>query len=241
MPSHGCERHRLYPNNRFLAKRPSLGRFSFVCDHARKGCARQVTSLRALVFMLEWVMAKRNRPKRNYAGGGGRLAGYISAYGHQKTGHLLTTSDLLARATEIFKPPQPFTTCDKAIAFIRAGDWTDLKAKPPSINKPSIRARKSRNQAGSSFNEFYQSWEWKRLRYDFLLVQGRRCMCCGNHADNTRIVVDHIKPIRHHWGLRLDRNNLQVLCDDCNMGKGSRHENDFRPLPSSDWILHLAA
>lgn len=42
------------------------------------------------------------------------------------------------------------------------------------------------------------------------------------------MVVDHIKPIRKHWHLRLDSNNLQILCDDCNMGKGSRGETDWR-------------
>jgi 5-methylcytosine-specific restriction endonuclease McrA len=44
------------------------------------------------------------------------------------------------------------------------------------------------------------------------------------------VVVDHIRPIRHHWELRLDINNLQLLCDDCNKGKGSTDETDWRDL-----------
>lgn len=74
--------------------------------------------------------------------------------------------------------------------------------------------------------EFYKSWEWKRARYDTGGRYGWRCMACG---DKLNIRIDHIKPLRKYWDLRLDRDNLQVLCNDCNMGKGSRDETDFRP------------
>ena len=81
-------------------------------------------------------------------------------------------------------------------------------------------------------DEFYASWEWKRLRYDFLKDKARRCGCCGRSPDDgVAVNVDHIKPIRHHWRLRLDYNNLQILCSDCNMGKGSRDETDWRRTP----------
>lgn len=76
---------------------------------------------------------------------------------------------------------------------------------------------------------FYESWEWKRTRYDFLKGKDRRCECCGTSpAHGARMVVDHVKPIRHFWALRLDPKNLQLLCDDCNMGKGSRDMTDWR-------------
>lgn len=79
-------------------------------------------------------------------------------------------------------------------------------------------------------DSFYESWEWKRLRYDFLKGKNRRCQCCGATAENgSRIVIDHVKPIRRYWNLRLDIGNLQILCDDCNMGKGSRDTTDWRP------------
>lgn len=77
---------------------------------------------------------------------------------------------------------------------------------------------------------FYASWEWKRLSYDVKLERGRTCECCGAKAPNVTIHTDHVKPIRKHWHLRLDKTNLQVLCEDCNMGKGSRDETDFRAM-----------
>lgn len=76
---------------------------------------------------------------------------------------------------------------------------------------------------------FYASWEWKRLRYSILLERGARCECCGaSKDDGVAIVVDHIRPIRRFWELRLDPENCQVLCNDCNMGKGSDDETDWR-------------
>jgi hypothetical protein len=77
---------------------------------------------------------------------------------------------------------------------------------------------------------FYDSWAWSELRFDTLQCYGRRCMCCGATPETgARIVVDHIEPLRYRWSRRLDRENLQVLCDDCNKGKGARDRTDFRP------------
>lgn len=76
---------------------------------------------------------------------------------------------------------------------------------------------------------FYRSPEWKRLRYAALARHGRRCLCCGASPTNgTCIVVDHIKPVRTHPHLRLRLDNLQVLCDACNVGKGSHDRTDWR-------------
>lgn len=76
---------------------------------------------------------------------------------------------------------------------------------------------------------FYESWGWKRARYDFIKDKQRRCQCCGATPENgVRIVVDHIHPIRKFWSRRLDPSNFQILCDDCNMGKGSRDQTDWR-------------
>lgn len=98
-------------------------------------------------------------------------------------------------------------------------------AKPPDKTKP-----KSHHETG----DFYDSWEWKRCRYDFLKDRERRCQCCGMTPDvGARIVVDHVKPVKKYWDLRLDAANLQILCDDCNMGKGSRDETDWREIKTT--------
>lgn len=78
---------------------------------------------------------------------------------------------------------------------------------------------------------FYSSWEWKAARYEAIKKHGRRCLCCGWEpgADASNwLVVDHIKPIATFPHLALEQSNLQVLCNDCNMGKSRKHRDDFR-------------
>jgi 5-methylcytosine-specific restriction endonuclease McrA len=83
--------------------------------------------------------------------------------------------------------------------------------------------------------EFYKSWDWRTLRMKTIKRYGRRCQCCGaTPADRdsagapVRIVVDHIKPLSKYWQLRLVPSNLQILCDECNQGKGAWDETDHR-------------
>lgn len=78
--------------------------------------------------------------------------------------------------------------------------------------------------------EFYDSREWAAMRYEALRLHGARCQCCGATPSDGRTVlnVDHIKPLRVFWDLRLDLNNLQILCGGCNLGKGARHADDWR-------------
>lgn len=73
---------------------------------------------------------------------------------------------------------------------------------------------------------FYLSPEWRMARYEILRRDGAKCACC--RTTEKPVVVDHIKPLRVFWHLRLDPKNLQVLCDDCNQGKGARHADNWR-------------
>jgi HNH endonuclease len=78
-------------------------------------------------------------------------------------------------------------------------------------------------------NTFYSSFEWRKLRYEILKESDHRCACCGTSThDGAALTVDHIKPIRHFPHLALDKQNLQVLCRTCNIGKGSWDETDWR-------------
>lgn len=129
-----------------------------------------------------------------------------------------------------------------------------LRVPPPPQQHKSKKQRKweeraARRRAASRENKkpdaqshlderaaFYASWEWRTLRMEILKQYGHRCQSCGaTTKDKTvsgapvRIVVDHIKPLSKFWDLRLDRNNLQVLCDECNQGKGAWDQTDYRP------------
>ena len=111
-----------------------------------------------------------------------------------------------------------------------------VKVLPPAEHPPKLSKRiaapataTERGPNEEKIAAFYASAEWKRLSYRAKLKYGRRCMCCGAGPSQGAVInTDHVKPIRKHWRLRLDMDNLQVLCADCNIGKGSWDETDFR-------------
>lgn len=75
-------------------------------------------------------------------------------------------------------------------------------------------------------SNFYQSREWRELRYKFLRTSSRKCQCC--FSTNKPLHVDHIRPVSKFPELKLEINNLQVLCEDCNLGKSNLFFDDFR-------------
>ena len=78
---------------------------------------------------------------------------------------------------------------------------------------------------------FYASREWKELRYEAIRVNGGKCQCCGRSPLDHGIVlhVDHIKPKSLFPKLAFELSNLQVLCEDCNIGKCNYDSTDWRP------------
>lgn len=77
--------------------------------------------------------------------------------------------------------------------------------------------------------EFYASLEWKKVRYDVLKESNGRCCLCGRSAkDGVVLQVDHIVPLSKDWSKRLDKSNLQVLCEDCNLGKSNRDSINWK-------------
>lgn len=113
-----------------------------------------------------------------------------------------------------------------------------LEQRPQQPN-PKIERRhlsRSKRKEVDKRLAFYDSWEWKKARYQVLQRYGATCMLCGAGRGDVsldgkpvKIDVDHIKPLSKHWELRLDPLNLQVLCHDCNKGKGAWDTTDYRP------------
>jgi len=76
---------------------------------------------------------------------------------------------------------------------------------------------------------FLSTFEWRRVRMEVLKKYGPKCMCCGaTSATGAVMNVDHIKPRKKWPSLALDVNNLQILCHDCNHGKGNWDQTDWR-------------
>lgn len=94
-------------------------------------------------------------------------------------------------------------------------------------------ARKAAMYAGAvgrkSPPSFYESREWRHVRYQALVRSDGRCQCCGaSSKDGATLHVDHIKPRSKYRRLELELSNLQVLCADCNLGKSNVDETDWR-------------
>jgi 5-methylcytosine-specific restriction endonuclease McrA len=93
------------------------------------------------------------------------------------------------------------------------------------------RERAARVERVDRYKKFYNSRAWRAARYAYLKTLARplKCMCCGASAQERRLAVDHIIPIRKDWSRRLDPTNFQVLCAvDCNLAKASSDSTDWR-------------
>ena len=111
---------------------------------------------------------------------------------------------------------------------------------------------KSANQLAQEFKQtkvrgihtasdaFLMTYEWRKVRMEALKKYGARCQCCGaTPAHGAVMNVDHIKPRKLYPHLALDLNNLQVLCHDCNHGKGNWDMTDWRERNESPIQLDL--
>lgn len=74
---------------------------------------------------------------------------------------------------------------------------------------------------------FYKSRAWRELRL-LALANCRVCQACGARPPDVVLHVDHVQPRYKAPHLALSLENLQVLCEDCNVGKGAWSNADFR-------------
>ncbi len=76
-------------------------------------------------------------------------------------------------------------------------------------------------------SSFYHSEAWQELRKQVFQKYPSICGRCGN---KNHLEVDHVKPRSKYLDLELELGNLQILCRDCNLLKGTQDspEWDFR-------------
>jgi len=109
------------------------------------------------------------------------------------------------------------------------------KVKDQPISRPkkfkTEKKRKNYELGSSSYKDFYWSKEWRKLRLTILEKYECKCMMCGRSPRDHKVVlhVDHIKPRSKFPEFALTATNLQILCEDCNLGKSNRYETDWRP------------
>jgi 5-methylcytosine-specific restriction endonuclease McrA len=129
--------------------------------------------------------------------------------------------DRLKKAVAAKKTLSKMLLSDKAVQEVLQKELAKIKARHSKQYKqwlPYV--------AGMKGTDFYRTREWAELRYKILVKYGRVCQCCG--ADKVVLHVDHIKPRSKYPQLELDINNLQVLCETCNVGKSNKDVTDWR-------------
>jgi hypothetical protein len=95
------------------------------------------------------------------------------------------------------------------------------------FEEPSKRSGIPRSKEKKEYDKkFYESQHWRELRFHILKSQGRNCALC--HTTEGVLHVDHIKPRSKYPHLELDPCNLQVLCEDCNLGKTDNDDSQNR-------------
>lgn len=101
---------------------------------------------------------------------------------------------------------------------------------PRGVYRKIMAIRSPNAMSKGERDDFYESSEWLAVRYRVIAKYGRKCMACGRTPAHGIIInVDHIKPLWTHPELKLDETNLQILCHECNQGKGCLDDTDFRP------------
>ncbi|CBG87157.1 HNH endonuclease [Citrobacter rodentium] len=91
------------------------------------------------------------------------------------------------------------------------------------------REQQQRQQSAREATTFYDSSEWRRLRYQAFREYGNTCSVCGRGPGDGMVMhVDHIKPRSLYPHLALDLSNLQIMCNECNVSKSNKDEIKWR-------------
>ena len=158
----------------------------------------------------------------------------------------------LAYALELDGIQKPFTMGFKKFvlanieALIRFADKVPQAFKKDQVAYRSAKRARVKEATSLSNNELSELWqevggvnpasdkfletfEWRKARMKALKRYGARCQCCGASPMTGAVInVDHIKPRKLFPHLALSLDNLQVLCHDCNHGKGNWDMTDWR-------------
>lgn len=145
--------------------------------------------------------------------------------------HNVSLYDFVCKALEVDGKPKPDGVDPKKWVINNISLIPEIK-KPIELNptflKPVVK-KTTYKTAFESTKEFLLTYEWRKTRMLALKKYGSRCQCCGaTPASGAIMNVDHIKPRKLFPSLALDVNNLQILCHECNHGKGNWDMTDWR-------------
>lgn len=177
-----------------------------------------------------------------------RLANQICREHGKATGQKIPVAIFLATGKWVKRPDAWLWLIEE---LARRNGKGEKMGKPARRQKTGGRAkpihvRQKKERIACLSPTFTSSPEWRQLRFVVLKESNGCCCLCGRSNRERGVImhVDHIKPKSKWPELALTLSNLQVLCEDCNMGKGNRDDTDWRvatdidrQLDSVDWKM----
>ncbi|CAI2536690.1 HNH endonuclease [Serratia proteamaculans] len=140
-----------------------------------------------------------------------------------------TSTDVMQKAKEIVALYEYASSARKRTLNSPRNTQKD-RAKATTFSPHQTVRKNTKQRMCQEKDLFYRSSEWRSLRYQVLREQSACCACCGRSPRVHGIVlhVDHILPRSKFPHFALDKSNLQVLCDDCNLAKSNTTFDDWR-------------
>lgn len=165
-----------------------------------------------------WGREVKKRLTKQFVG----LVGQQLKERHGVIVNLTSKKDVSKALRSVF--PEHAQKSRENVLRLAGSEWgIEIDEKTPDERKREASVRKSAS------NAFLGSAAWRSLRYRVLRSASGRCAACGvRAADGAVLHVDHIKPRLMFPELALEESNLQVLCEDCNLGKGADDSTDWR-------------
>jgi 5-methylcytosine-specific restriction enzyme A len=114
----------------------------------------------------------------------------------------------------IFMPSKPLRPCNKiGCSSLTRERYCEEHKHKEQQSKAERHRYYDKHIRDKKAREFYHSKEWERVRQAALMRDNYLCQDCLEEKRITPAdVVDHIKPVRQFWNLRLSLSNLRSLC-----------------------------
>jgi hypothetical protein len=133
-----------------------------------------------------------------------------SLFERRKLRYPTPTADVVATVS--------YTSPQGRNSYLRRLDWNFEQLRSGLAVALETRARQSTVQAQ---RQRERNMMTHALRMEILRRDGFRCKLCGASAtDGVALHVDHVTPVSR--GGQTTRQNLQTLCEPCNLGKSNR-------------------